>query len=102
LDLAFKKAALKGISVFAGSGDWGAEGRPNGVETGKGDKYVVDYPSAAPYCTSVGGTSLTLDGGKIAGEVAWNNGEGSGATGGGISPDPVPDYQKDIKMPPNA
>jgi kumamolisin len=52
--------------------------------------------------TGTGGTRLNIKDGKITGEVAWNNGMGRGAGGGGISPDEIPDYQKEVKMPPNA
>jgi kumamolisin len=95
MNLAFKKAALKGISVFAASGDHGA------VDNAMSGKFNVDYPAADPYVTGTGGTRLTIKDGKIANEVAWNNKEGW-STGGGISPGEVPDYQKGIKMPPEA
>lgn len=96
MNLAFKKAALKGISVFAASGDDGA------INASPSRTFQVDYPAADPYVTGTGGTRLVIRDGKIASEVAWNNGEGRGAGGGGISPDPVPDYQKGLKMPDNA
>lgn len=96
MNLAFKKAALKGISVFAASGDDGA------IDNSPSRTFQVDYPAADPYVTGTGGTRLTIKNGQIASEVAWNNGSGRGAGGGGISPDEVPDYQKDLKMPANA
>ena len=96
MNLAFKKAALKGISVFAASGDDGAR------DASPSRTFQVDYPAADPYVTGTGGTRLTIQNGKIASEVAWNNGEGRGAGGGGISPDAVPDFQKGLKMPDNA
>lgn len=96
MNLAFKKAALKGISVFAAAGDDGA------INASPSRTFQVDYPAADPYVTGVGGTRLVIKDGKILSEVAWNNGEGRGATGGGISPDPVPDYQKGLKLPDNA
>jgi kumamolisin len=90
LALAFKKAALKGISIFAATGDKGAKNGTN--------RFTADYPAADPSVTGTGGTELTLNGdGTIAKEVGWNN------SGGGISElNPVPDFQSDIKMPPNA
>ncbi len=88
MSLALKKAALRGISVFAASGD---DGATNGVP---GGKYHVDYPAADPYVTGAGGTKLTLQDGKIVSEVVWN--DKHGATGGGISPDAKPDFQKDL------
>ncbi len=96
MNLAFKKAALKGLSVFAASGDDGA------INASPSRTFQVDYPAADPYVTGTGGTRLTIQNGKIASEVAWNNGLGRGAGGGGISPDPVPDYQVGLKMPANA
>jgi kumamolisin len=96
MNLAFKKAALKGISVFAASGDDGA------VDNAQSGQFNTDYPAADPDVMGTGGTRLTIKNGQITGEVAWNNGEGRGAGGGGISPDGVPDYQKGLEMPPNA
>jgi kumamolisin len=96
MNLAFKKAALKGISVFAASGDDGA------IDAAPSGNFNVDYPAADPYNTGTGGTRLVVKDGKIVSEVAWNNGRNKGSGGGGISPDEIPDYQKDLKMPPNA
>ena len=96
--LAFKKAALKGISVFAASGD-------DGANDGSQDrKYTTDYPASDPYVTGSGGTRLTIDAqGKIKSEVTWNDGSSGGAGGGGISESiPLPDFQQDLKMPPDA
>lgn len=90
MDLALKKAALKGISVFVAAGDDGANDNvPDG-------KMHVDFPAANPFVTGVGGTTLTLKDGKIQSEVAWNDSRGT--TGGGISPEEAPEYQKDLKL----
>lgn len=90
MNLAFKKAALKGISTFAASGD-------NGAKDGT-QKYSADYPSSDPYVTGTGGTSLDRSGK----EVTWNDSFG-GSTGGGISSKfLVPDFQKEITLPANA
>lgn len=93
MDAAFKKAALKGISVFAASGD-------NGSTDGSSDgKHYADYPSSDPFVTGTGGTKLERNGK----EVTWNDGAGGGATGGGISEKfPVPDFQKGVHLPANA
>ena len=91
MNLALKKAALRGISVFAASGDDGAVDRP-----GKGP-LTVDYPAADPYVTGTGGTRLIVKDGKIEQEVAWN--DRHGATGGGISADEVPEFQKNMQFP---
>jgi kumamolisin len=96
MNLAFKKAALKGISVFAASGDDGA------IDAAPSKTFQVDYPATDPYVTGTGGTRLTINNGQLGSEVAWNNGKGRGSGGGGISPDEVPDYQKGVQMPPNA
>ncbi len=91
MNLALKKAALRGVSVFAASGDDGAVDRP-----GKGP-LTVDYPAADPFVTGVGGTRLTIKDGKVESEVVWNDKNGAG--GGGISTDDVPEYQKNLKFP---
>lgn len=98
MDLAFKKAALQGISIFAASGDNGAK------DNSPDRRYNADYPSSDPYVTGCGGTRLSIgSGGKIQKEVTWNDGAFGGATGGGISEKfPVPDYQKGITLPANA
>lgn len=90
---AFKKAALKGISVFAASGDDGAK------DKSQDGKYNADYPSSDPYVTGTGGTTLDHSGK----EVTWNDGVWGGSTGGGISTKfEVPDFQKGMSLPPNA
>lgn len=91
MNLALKKAALRGISVFAAAGDDGAIDRP-----GKGP-LTVDYPAADPFVTGVGGTRLVIKDGKVDSEVVWNDKHGSG--GGGISSDELPEYQKNLKLP---
>ncbi len=103
MDLAFKKAALKGISIFCASGDTGAK------DNAPDKKYTPDFPSADPWVTGTGGTKLKVDAsGHRKSEDAWNDGWliGLGKTvagGGGISAFfQVPDYQAGVKMPPNA
>lgn len=93
MNAAFKKAALKGVSVFAASGD-------DGSTDGSSDKkHYADYPSSDPYVTGTGGTKLEHNGK----EVTWNDGAFGGATGGGLSGlFPVPEFQKAIKLPANA
>lgn len=96
LNAAFKKAALRGISVFAASGDDGAKDKsPDG-------KFTTDYPASDPFVTGTGGTNFDIKNDK---EVTWNDGNSpfAGASGGGISGFfPIPDYQSGIKMPANA
>lgn len=91
MNLALKKAAIKGISVFVASGDDGAnDASPSGKPT-------ADYPAGDPFVTAVGGTKLEIKDGKIQSEVTWN--DKYGVTGGGISTAEVPEYQKELKMP---
>ena len=103
MDVAFKKAALKGLSVFCASGDSGAK------DNSKDGKYTTDFPSTDPWVTGTGGTRLKLDGNNHrTSEVAWNDGRLIGlgklvAGGGGISAtEGVPDYQADTNLPANA
>ncbi|MBX9688493.1 MAG: S53 family peptidase [Candidatus Obscuribacterales bacterium] len=88
LNLAFKKAALKGISVFAATGDTGAKNSTS--------RFTADYPASDPFVTGTGGSELSISqsGDK---EIAWNNG------GGGISEiNKIPDFQAELKLPENA
>lgn len=97
MTMAFQKARLKGIGTYAASGDDGATDRS------QSNSFQADYPSSDPNVTGTGGTRLIGSDGKIKSETAWNNGEGRGAGGGGISQLwDVPDYQKGLEMPPNA
>lgn len=90
LHLAFKKAALKGISVFAATGDNGARN-----ET---DRFTSDYPASDSLVIATGGTELKLTAeGKLESETSWKG------SGGGISEtNGVPDFQKETKLPENA
>ncbi len=77
------KAMALGITVCVASGDSGAS---DGVSTGK----HVDFPASSPYVLGCGGTSLPQTGP----EVAWNDGPGGGASGGGYSAQfPRPSWQ---------
>ncbi|MBX9686575.1 MAG: S53 family peptidase [Candidatus Obscuribacterales bacterium] len=94
---AFKKAALKGISIFAASGDDGA------IDRSRSGRFQVDYPASDPSVTGTGGTRLTLKDGKVVSELAWNNNRDNDAGGGGVSQNfPVQDFQKDANLPLNA
>jgi subtilase family serine protease len=89
--LTYAKAALKGISVFASSGDFGAA-----QVTCDGSSFTqsAGLPAADPLVTSVGGTSLTAaqPTGTYESETAWN--DEFGASGGGFSQIfPRPIYQ---------
>jgi kumamolisin len=45
----------------------------------------VDFPASSPFALACGGTSLQDSATRIGSEVAWNDGAGNGATGGGVS-----------------
>ena len=86
---ALQLAAVRGISVFAASGDSGSAG----CGPDAGAPYVLE-PAAEPYLTAVGGTTLDVSG-PGHDETVWNNGSlGGGAGGGGISMGwPMPSWQ---------
>lgn len=77
----FANLASAGVTVFASSGDQGANPDPTfGGSLG----LSPETPSSDPSVTGVGGTALYLDGNNAPnGEVVWNNSHGS--TGGGVS-----------------
>ena len=91
LDPIFQQAAAQGQSVFVSAGDQGAAGlglNANGTECIVNATRSVNEMSADPNVTSVGGTQFTptYSGGNDQGyatETVW--GDGSGATGGGVS-----------------
>jgi len=70
----FRQAAAQGIAIFSSSGDDGA------YDCGGKTKYAVDYPSADPNVTAVGGTSLVLKDGKRSAETAWRGSGGGEST----------------------
>ncbi len=92
----FIEAAALGVSVTVAAGD---DGSSDGVEDGK---QHVDFPAAAPHALACGGTSLQASGAQITSEMAWNDGAGGGASGGGVSIEfPVPAYQAHAGVPAN-
>jgi kumamolisin len=85
----FMSAAALGVTITVAAGDNGSSDR----ETD--GKAHVDFPSSSPYALACGGTRLLTNS-----ETVWNDQDGW-ATGGGISDIfPVPDYQKNISLPP--
>jgi hypothetical protein len=102
MDAVFQKMAAQGQSFLQASGD--------------GDAWVnpVAVPSASPYVTSVGGTSLTMSSGAYASETVWNqgdqsanagwpawfaNGNGYWGSGGGTSTVySIPAWQQNVSM----
>ncbi|MEO9138139.1 MAG: S53 family peptidase [Jatrophihabitans sp.] len=95
MDAALADAALLGVTVTSAAGDSGSS---DGTDAGAPH---VDFPASSPHVLACGGTSLTLDAdGKVTSETVWNNGTGSGATGGGVSDAfPVPDWQANAGIP---
>jgi subtilase family serine protease len=89
-NILFTIAAAQGQTIFASTGDTGSAGclgdTPDAPQ-GTG----IDDPAAQPFVTSVGGTSLSLEGAFSYGnETTWNTTRGpktgfNGASGGGIS-----------------
>lgn len=94
LSMAFKRSAAKGITTFVAAGDDGA------IDNNPARRPTIDFPAGDPNVSGVGGTQVVISGGKIAREVAWNDGTHS-ASGGGISRKiPRPDFQKGMELPP--
>jgi subtilase family serine protease len=79
LDRTFQQAAAQGMSVLSASGDNGAYDC--------GDQHLaVDSPTSDPYVTSVGGTSLFLNGnGSYNFEAGWEGPLSAVGGGGGVS-----------------
>jgi subtilase family serine protease len=79
-DEIFLEGAVQGQTMFSSTGDTGSfcsVGNPNGVD---GGAPLAEYPSASPYVTAVGGTTLWSQyDGPYQGESAWQSG------GGGLS-----------------
>lgn len=95
LNTACQDASTMGVTVLAASGDNGtSDGSTNGTAT-------VDFPASSPYVVGCGGTKLTIAGGEISTEVAWNElSANEGATGGGVSEVfALPSYQASAKVP---
>ena len=88
----FQEAAVQGQSIVAASGDNGSEGcnPEQSFDNAFSAELAVQDPSAQPYVTGVGGTTLA-DPGAPSSETVWNS---VGASGGGISDIwPMPNYQ---------
>lgn|SRR5487761_119714 len=86
------RAVAQGMSHFVASGDLGA------YDCGQGNAPSVDFPSALPNITSVGGTTAfqSIDG-KYFKEMAWNAAIDEKGTGGGTSLYyALPNYQKGV------
>ena len=92
---ACEDASTIGVSILAASGDDGSsDGASSGTPT-------VDFPAASPFVLGCGGTRLTISGGAISSEQAWNELTSSeGATGGGVSEFfALPSFQGSANVP---
>jgi kumamolisin len=86
-------AANRGITVVVASGDHGA--RDEATEK----RLRVDFPASSPWVLAVGGTKLVSLGSGFT-EVAWNDAEFLGASGGGVSEVfEQPKWQSHIRVP---
>lgn len=77
-EMAYRRAAAMGISIFVASGDQGATDVAIHIHIGgvtnAAPVYAADYPSSSPWATAVGGTNLVLDAeNNIVQEIVWNN-----------------------------
>jgi kumamolisin len=94
LDDALLDAAALGVTVTAAAGD-------NGSSDGAGaTSKHADFPASSPHVLACGGTSLHAKGTAISTETVWNDGNGGGATGGGVSDVfALPSWQKGLGVP---
>src|SRR6202008_4388187 len=93
-DQAFQDAGLLGVTVCCASGD---DGSSDGLTDGAAH---VDFPASSPNVLACGGPRLESANDAITSEVVWNEGSGSGASGGGVSDTfPLPAYQANANVP---
>lgn len=94
---ALQEAALMGVTVCVASGDDGSD------DQGGDGKAHADFPASSPFVLAVGGTNLRVRNGQVT-ELAWKDGDGLRAHGGGSSGGGIsvlfsrPDFQKDIAI----
>jgi kumamolisin len=93
-----QEAALIGMTVCVAAGD---DGSSDAVTDGHAH---LDFPSSSPYVLAVGGTTLRKVGNAYT-EVAWKDGDGlradgGGSTGGGVSVafTPPPTWQASVAV----
>lgn len=94
MDDAFADAATLGATVTVAAGDDGSSDRQSDGEP------HVDFPASSPHVLACGGTRLEVDSsGDVTAETVWNNGNGEGATGGGVSDVfALPDWQEPVDV----
>ena len=95
-DQAFQDAKALGVTVCVASGDDGSnDNQTDGLAH-------VDFPASSPNVLACGGTNLQGSNGFITAETVWNEGQGNGASGGGVSETfALPDYQANAGVPPS-
>ncbi len=83
----FEEGAIEGISLFAATGDDGADdcaSTPYGSNTKEAPYLSVDDPASQPFVVGVGGnTMLAATNPPL--QAVWNNGPAGGGGGGGLS-----------------
>ena len=90
---AFKAASLLGVTICCAAGDQGSG------DSETDGKVHADFPASSPYVLACGGTTLQAKNNAVVSETVWHNSNTS-ATGGGVSDFfPLPDYQKNAKVP---
>lgn len=89
----FQQMAVQGQSFFTASGD--ADAYPSGQ--------LIPFPSDSPHITTVGGTTLTMNGAgqSYSSEAVWNWGiefgfDGAGSSGGVSTSYSIPTWQTNI------
>jgi uncharacterized protein YjbI with pentapeptide repeats len=94
IDSLLAEAAKRNITVVAAAGDHGAR------DAATEKRLRVDFPASSPWVLAVGGTRLVSNGQSGHSEVAWNDGENGGASGGGASDVfERPKWQSVIRVP---
>jgi kumamolisin len=96
LDDAIADGVALGVTVTVAAGD---NGSSDGVSDGEPH---TDFPASSPHALGCGGTSLEADPatGAVSSETVWNDGQGGGATGGGVSDVfPLPVWQATAGVP---
>ena len=89
-------AAHLGITVCAASGDNGSADFRADDNDWDGRAHV-DFPASSPFSLACGGTRIQP--GNTPEEVVWHPGPNDGTGGGVSSIFPLPDYQKNVKVP---
>jgi hypothetical protein len=91
----FQLAGVKGVTVFAATGDKGSMGNADEPD----GRAHVCFPACDPWVTAVGGTTIGNVSGSAFSEITWND---NGVTAGGISTAfSLPPWQVGVGVPPS-